>query len=751
MKITGYADRFSVAPGETIRFMVSSDAPRYRADIVRLVHGDTNPEGPGFQEREIATKVSGEYAGRAQKIHPGSAAIVPEVPARGSFTFAAMIWPTMPERGEQIVAAQLPQAEGEDGWSIGIENGCLVLWLWARSEEDRSQVRGEWITQFKPLLSRHWYCIGASYDPETGEAQLWQRQVKSYPLADRSEISVIAVGKGALDARRAPVTFAAQFSGSGMLAQHFNGKIDSPRLHDRALSPDVADRAVRDSTEALRLPGLVAAWDFSRGMTGTQIHDLSRNARHGETVNLPARAMKGWNWTGAAMDWKSAPEQYGAIHFHEDDLYDAGWQEDFRLEVPHDLKSGIYAARLRSGDDEDHIPFFVRPPRSNGARGKRTADIAFLAPTASYMAYANDANSFSSPGAQMVAGRLVVLQPNDLHLMVHPEYCASLYDNHVDGSGICYSSRLRPILNLRPKYASWLGAKGSGLWQFNADLHLTDWLERKGFAYDVITDEDLHEEGFDLLKGYRVVLTGSHPEYYSTRMLDAVTRYTQEGGRLMYLGANGFYWRIAWHESLPGVIEVRRAEDGIRTWAAEPGEYFHSFSGEYGGLWRRQGRPPNLLVGTGFTAQGFDLSSYYRRLPGSFDPRAKFIFEGVGDDELIGDFGLVGGGAAGLELDRADPLLGTPPHALVLASSEKHTDIYMVVCEEILVNTPDLTGSQSPLVRADLVFFETPKGGGVFSVSSIAWMGSLSHNDYDNNVSRITENVLRRFVDPQPL
>jgi N,N-dimethylformamidase len=123
----------------------------------------------------------------------------------------------------------------------------------------------------------------------------------------------------------------------------------------------------------------------------------------------------------------------------------------------------------------------------------------------------------------------------------------------------------------------------------------------------------------------------------------------------------------------------------------------------------------------------------------------------VGDEELIGDFGLVGGGAAGLELDRADPLLGTPPHALVLASSEQHTDIYMVVCEEILVNTPDLTGTQSPLVRADLVFFETPKGGGVFSVSSIAWMGSLSHNGYDNNVSRITENVLKRFSDPKPL
>ncbi|MGH6930379.1 MAG: N,N-dimethylformamidase beta subunit family domain-containing protein, partial [Dongiaceae bacterium] len=157
-----------------------------------------------------------------------------------------------------------------------------------------------------------------------------------------------------------------------------------------------------------------------------------------------------------------------------------------------------------------------------------------------------------------------------------------------------------------------------------------------------------------------------------------------------------------------------------------------------------------MVAGTGFSAQGFDISSYYKRKPDSFDPRATFIFEGIGKDEVIGDFGLIGGGAAGLELDRADRLLGTPPDALVLASSEGHTDIYLVVCEELLINYPSTTGSQSDLVRADLVFYEMPGGGAVFAASSIAWAGSLSHNKYDNNVSRITSNVLNRFVDERP-
>ena len=53
MRVVGYADRFSIQPGETIKFMVSSEVPQYRADIVRLIHGDTNPKGPGFKEEVV--------------------------------------------------------------------------------------------------------------------------------------------------------------------------------------------------------------------------------------------------------------------------------------------------------------------------------------------------------------------------------------------------------------------------------------------------------------------------------------------------------------------------------------------------------------------------------------------------------------------------------------------------------------------------------------------------------------------------
>jgi hypothetical protein len=53
------------------------------------------------------------------------------------------------------------------------------------------------------------------------------------------------------------------------------------------------------------------------------------------------------------------------------------------------------------------------------------------------------------------------------------------------------------------------------------------------------------------------------------------------------------------------------------------------------------------------------------------------------DDQVLGDFGLSGGGAAGYELDRADRRLGTPDHAIVVASSEGHNpDTFVLVPEE---------------------------------------------------------------------
>jgi N,N-dimethylformamidase len=85
----------------------------------------------------------------------------------------------------------------------------------------------------------------------------------------------------------------------------------------------------------------------------------------------------------------------------------------------------------------------------------------------------------------------------------------------------------------------------------------------------------------------------------------------------------------------------------------------------------------------------------------------------------------------------------------VVASSGGHSNVYDLMVSSILDTLPDPSRTQDP-IRADMVFFETDGGGAVFSVGSIAWAGSLSHNGYDNSVSRVTANVVRRFSDPTP-
>jgi N,N-dimethylformamidase len=747
LRLTAYADRISVAPGEQISFMVNCELDTYDVDFVRIRSGDTNPAGPGIREEVVDSAVSGQKPGRPQQILAGSYGYVPHASIFDrleSFTVQAMVLPTTPDKGEQSIIAKW-SAETASGFRLIVDgNGAAGLVIGDGRGTTRSAGTG------KPMLAGEWYFVAAAFDREAKQVAVYQEPLVQYATVEDAGVTQATVDVEAPGANPSPLVFAghhdASVDGKLRVGGLYNGKIDSPRLANRALTRTEMRTLQQDPRSAHLGASVVGAWDFSLDIQTDRLTDLSANQLHGEVVNLPARAVTGYTWSGDEMDWRQAPQQWGAIHFHDDDIYDAGWQVDFQVTIPDSWQSGVYAARLRSGEHEEYVPFGVRPPR-----GTSTSDIVFLMPTASYMAYANEHFATNPWVAELMWNRIHTLHPHHIFLNEHREYGHSLYDVHSDGSGVYYSSRLRPILNLRPKVQSVPGGTGSSLWQFPADTHILDWLDGMEHRFDVLTDEDLHQEGIAALEPYRVVLTGTHPEYYSKNMRDAVYEYTQRGGRLMYLGGNGFYWRIAYHPAKPGVIEIRRAECGSRAWEAPGGEYYMSFTGEYSGLWRRQGhRAPQALVGTGFTTEGFDVSSYYRRKPESFDPRASFIFEGIGDDELIGNFGLIGGGAAGLELDRYDHALGTPPHALLLASSENHTATYLLVVEDILFNFLGTDGTQNELVRGDLVFFETPNGGAVFSVSSMAWAGSLFHNEYDNNVSHITENVLRRFLDPTP-
>ena len=734
LPITGYADRYSVAPGDSIAFKVSSTAPEdYEARLVRVVSGDPNPAGPGICEQPVEAAFAGRYPSRVQPIHNGSwARVVATAPldTLRSFTVTATIWPTLPRLSRrQGLVSRVDDATGA-GFTLEIdEAGSLAGTV---SDGTGTVV----LNAGKALRTRAWYRVFLSYDAGVGEVRVGQRALAPAMMVDDSGTATASAAFEGSCTGSGDLVFAAR-AGSPP-GDHYNGKLEAPRIMAVALDPDAAFRAAGEDPAGSG-GDLLAAWDFSREMSSVRILDTGPHAMHGETVNLPARAMKGSRWTGEEMCWRHAPAQYGAIHFHDDDLYDCGWDTDFSFEVPEDFKSGVYAVRLRGGGDEDMVPFFVR-----AAPGRAQSSTCVLIPVFTYTVYANFArgNVDDAYREQVARWGARPWTPDE-----HPEYGISTYNRHRDGSGVSYSSRLRPILNQRSGFCAYADPQGgSCLRHFAADTHLLAWLDALGHDFDVITDEDLDADGAGAIAQYKVVMTTSHPEYHTPRSLDALADYTERGGCLMYLGGNGFYWRVAVNPELPGAVEIRRGETGIRAWAAEPGEYYNAFDGGYGGLWRNSGRAPQRLAGVGFIAQGDFHGTAYRRLPASRDPRAAWIFEGIDDDELLGDFGLSGGGAAGFELDWLDPSLGSPPHALVLARSEQQDDTFMLVPEEILNHYTTRPGVPTrDLIRSEIVFFETPNGGAVFSVGSITFCGSLPHNEFENNISRMLDNVLRRF------
>lgn len=728
--LIGYSDKLSGRPGDVISFKVSNEleAP-YDANLVRVICADPNPDGPGFQLEELDLPLDGDFQSRIQPFYPGSYAIV-EVDKLaqniGELTISANIWPTTPLKATQGIFSCGNNGD-EPLISLCLEGGFVT----ALARSSKQQVTKVTCHEIR-LKPRQWYHVWASFDPNLNMITVGC-SLLNYPNT-KYESSV----KTEADFRSDKLD---KFIFGAIVGQpivgHFNGKIESPRFIDLN-----AKKVYASGFEWKNHHGSWCSWDFGLGINSTRVIDVGPLNLHGLLVNMPSRAMTGSTWTGEEMCWKHSPDQYGAIHFHDDDIYDFGWETDFTFRIPGGLKSGLYAARIRCGEHEDMMPFYVCPPR-----GRPTAELCVLASTFTYTVYGNHARPNYHPSWLK---RIDDWNAYPWNPAVHQEYGLSTYNFHSDGSGICHASHRRPLLSLRPGYITFGSTEGkcSGLRHLQADTHLYAWLEKMGISYDIITDQELHDEGVAALAGYQVVSTGSHPEYHTLKTLEALQKFRQNGGNFMYLGGNGFYWRIAVHEQENGTLEIRRNEGGIRAWAADPGEYYHAFDGAYGGLWRRNNRPPQQLAGVGFSAQGNFHGSYYRVLPQARTaPETAWIFDGVTND-IVGDFGFSGNGAAGFELDRADNRLGTPDNTHVIASSENHHESFIPVPEELLTHITTWSGeSLAELIRADMIYQVSETGSQLFSTGSITFCGSLLYNEGENDISKILKNVLGRFLE----
>ena len=692
--ITAYCEPWSLRAGETIEWFGSSlQATTGQLDLVKLNCGDPTRSGPGFSEEECEVVPSETIDLTNQPVVPGSYAQAFVTTGQAESLLGASLWfqPTLLKRDGVILSLE------SEGSSIEIYNiGTSLMGRFGDVEHSLRKTS---------LERRRWYFITIDVSGEDGVVTVSVSSPRSASpgrdlLQQGEEIS-------ALDVPDLTFTNPVLRLAAGFRGERWDGRIAEPKL---------------------RVGSVINEWQLETDMEKAVIPPTVGECEL-QLMQLPTRGVTGPHWTGEHQRWSDQPSEWNAIHFHHDDLYNAGWQPSHSVALPAELPSGIYCFRFQSQLGVDRVPFFVRP-----AADAQHSDVALLMPSATYMAYAN--HRMLIEGADFVGAR-TNLRPEHQYLVDHNNLGLSHYEKHPDGSGVMFSSRRRPVMQVRP------GADG---WNFTPDTDINAFLVHAQVDHDIVTDEDLHIDGYDALAPYRVIVTGSHPEYWSTAMLDALDEWQRSGGRLMYLGGNGFYWRVAFSDHWPGAIELRRAEDGVRNWQTGDGENYHAWGAEYGGLWRRNGRAPNQLVGIGFAAQGFEKATFYQMNSEAKASRAAWILEGV-EEEEIGTSGL-GGGAAGQEVDRYDQRLGSPGHAVILASATEFGADMLRTKEEfegtVAFPNPD------PLVRADMVFYETPEGGAVFSVGSISWFGALARNGYENDVSRITSNVLERFLDPTP-
>jgi hypothetical protein len=239
----------------------------------------------------------------------------------------------------------------------------------------------------------------------------------------------------------------------------------------------------------------------------------------------------------------------------------------------------------------------------------------------------------------------------------------------------------------------------------SAEWRLLGWFEREGFEYDYYAETQLHAGELDL-DAYRVLVLSTHPEYWTKAMYLRVKRWVHErGGRLMYLGGNGINCEV---ELDAGGIRAAYKNGDAREVARRGLESRFHLSGE----------SEAALLGVVFTETGIMTGAPYRVVD-----ETHWAIEGTGlsNGDVFGRASLhmrCPGGASAHETDKVTA--SSPPNVRRLARG---------------MNIDD--------GGADIITYETPGGGAVFSVGSIGWPSSVL---VDDQVSRITANVLKRFL-----
>jgi N,N-dimethylformamidase beta subunit-like protein len=197
------------------------------------------------------------------------------------------------------------------------------------------------------------------------------------------------------------------------------------------------------------------------------------------------------------------------------------------------------------------------------------------------------------------------------------------------------------------------------------DLDFISWLNRTDRRVEFLSDDDLERfaNGAALARAYDLIVFPGHEEYVTGRAYDLVERYRDQGGNLLFLAANNFFWRVDREGEL-----LRRVRE-----------------------WRQLRRPEAALVGVQYIG-----SDYGGRQGGYVVADGAWPFDGTG---------LAAGsvfGRYGIEIDART------------SASPRGT--------RLLASIPDLMGIGR---SAEMTYYETPRGAKVFAAGALNFAASI--------------------------
>ena len=325
-----------------------------------------------------------------------------------------------------------------------------------------------------------------------------------------------------------------------------------------------------------------------------------------------------------------------------------GWKR--KRSAPHTISlpvpawaSGVYAAKLTTEDGRmGFAPLILRPPLLGTARQ------AVVMPTNTWQAYNFD-------------------------------------DADGDGWGDTWYAGGNPPVRLDRPYRQ----RGTPPWFRRSDVPFLKFVRQTEKTPDFLADDDLEAfpSGDELRRLYDLVVFPGHSEYMTQQAYDVIQRFRDLGGRLIFLSANNFFWKVEKNGQ-----SMRRVK-----------------------LWRELGRPESALMGVQYRANdNGSRQGVYTILDTASAP---WLFEGTGlaNGSTLGE--MVGG--YGIEIDMATPF--SPPETRVLARIH------------------DLFG---PGLHGEMTYYVTAAGTRVFSAGALDFGGSITFQP----VWRMLENLWRHMT-----